>query len=133
VGDGPPGWNALARLTDALYRTGRVPLTWAVEWCPDGDLDAAVRRAWEACHVPVSMLDALWLAAGRPMDGTICPRFLAAMTAKRSAREPYEDADRLDEYEADWRRIESDAIRTAVPVPPTLAQLLAPPTKGTPP
>src|SRR5262245_9489515 len=54
----PAPTDALAELRAALLRGDTLP--WLVRWCPDGDLDAAVRRAWESCGdlVALAMLRA---------------------------------------------------------------------------
>lgn len=100
--------EALAELVRALRDDGRVPLAWAIGG------DAMLSRAWDECDAPSDLLALLYQADAHHRAA----RAGAAIDEYRARH--------LREFRSEpmcWQR--ADAVRVAVPTPPTLADLLA--------
>jgi hypothetical protein len=107
--DEPP--HPLAMLVCYLRAGGKPPLAWVVEHGTD------LQPLWDSCPVAGTLLDLLH-AADHP----------DAWRAQRVVRRLLDLA--TDSYSADDV---TACVRRVAPTAPTLAQLLAPPAKGSPP
>lgn len=106
----------LAQLLAAL-RSGST-LAWLLVHAPDGDADAAVRRAWEGERTVCPILDALCSAhSAGPLS---CPRYDRGKRALIRARKRCPAAGEAHDYQPCPACC--DAIRAAV-APPTWAEL----------
>lgn len=102
--------DPLSELVAALNRTGRAPANWRERHAPDGDL----RAVWQSCEIPRVMAKVLYMAA-RDDDAT------RAVEATQKSLE----ASRRESLAIDAARVRAcDAIRAAVPVPPTLDEVV---------
>lgn len=100
--------DPIAELVRDLRDHGKPSLRWAVEFAPDGDMDAAIARAWADSHDDWMMLRLLYRADGKA-------RLDASDELKRHRADcPYRHGSPCC----------AAAIRRAVPTPPTLAELL---------
>lgn len=122
MGDTPAGSDPILELASALVRDGSPPLAWVVRWS-HGDADP-VAAAWAASDDPYAMLALLddrlggrYVPPGaRAALIRIYVRMLGGWHGLRASD---------DEDEPPEGQLATDAIRRAVPVPPTLADLIA--------
>jgi hypothetical protein len=132
---GGVGGDPLTRLVYHLRRDGKPPLPWIVAHCPDGDLTRLWAAStdigameWLALGESAGLRDALYRATS-PWGEAVQAWRGFTVTGRCGRVRVRVTGNLIETVELPL----ADAARLMLPVPPTLAQLLAPPAKGPPP